>query len=325
MDDKSAETTPAKVPATPPPGDEPVARPEADQPVVRPEADQPVAPVPASDDTVVIPALQTPAPSRRARAVSAERTSKPRQASRSGGDSTPASGRARRLRDLLTASPRPIHWVIAVMCLVLGFALVTQIKLQRSDPLDNLHEDELVTLLDQLTNTERQLRQQRNDLTIQVQRLQSSRSQFEAAQEAAEQSRRNAQILAGAVAVHGPGLTITMQEGTEPITANTFVNVLGELRNAGAEAIDIDGQRVTAATYISRADAGMSISGFIVTSPYRWSVIGDPDTLQPALEIPRGALSRVRGSGATVTFERFDDLRIVSLAPEQSYRYAEVK
>lgn len=283
-------------------------------------------PVLGGDDTVVIPALQVPAPSRRARAASAERTSKPRPASHSQRQGQlPTPTRSRRLRDLLTASARPIHWVIAVMCLVLGFALVTQIKLQRSDPLDNLHEDELVALLDQLTNTERQLRQQRNELTIQVQRLQSSRSQFEAAQEAAEEARRKAQILAGTVAVHGPGLGITIQEGAEPVSANTFVNILGELRNAGAEAIDINGQRVSAATYITRVNGGMSISGFVITAPYRWKVIGDPDTLQPALEIPRGALSRVRGNGATVTFERYDDLRIVSLAPEQSYRYAEVK
>lgn len=270
------------------------------------------------DETTIIPAVQTPAPSRRARAQSAARVTGTTNTEK-------RPRRSSRLRDLLTVSPRPIHLVIATMCLVLGFALVTQIKLQRSNPLDNLHEDELVTLLDQLTNTERELRQQRNDLSIQVQRLQSSRSQYEAAQEAAEQARENAQILAGTVAVQGPGLTMTLQEGAEPISANTFVNILGELRNAGAEAIDINGHRVNASTYISSADAGVTISGFIVTSPYRWSVIGDPDTLIPALEIPRGALSRVRGTGATVTFERYKDLRIVSLAPEQSYRYAEVK
>ncbi|MDO5721137.1 MAG: DUF881 domain-containing protein [Actinomycetaceae bacterium] len=299
---------------------------DKNSPAPAPQWDQPptqmlpaVANAPASKDS-------PPEPSTGAGSSSSSFSSTVRAAAHTSNQFGASSKQSsRRLRDLLVAPIRPIHVVIALMCLVLGFALVTQIKIQRADPLDNLHEDELVVLLDQLTTSERQLRKQRNELAVQVQRLQSSHSQYEAAKEAAQKDAERAQIMAGTVAVHGPGLTMTLQEGNEPITAHSFVNILGELRNAGAEAIDVNGQRITASSYVTTVPGGLSISGFTITPPYRWSVIGDADTILPALDIPRGAISRVRGSGSTVTFERHDDLKIVSVSLPQSYRYAEVK
>lgn len=228
----------------------------------------------------------------------------------------------RGIKDLIQAPFRPIHLVIASLCLVLGFALIAQIRIQKSDPLEGLHEDELVLLLDQLTQSEQELRAERNDLTVQVNRLQSSHSQQEAAQEAARIQTEQTEILAGLVPVSGPGLTMTIQVGTEPIRATTFVTILGELRNAGAEAVDINGNRINAASYIGTNGEGLSVSGEPISPPYRFSIIGDPDTIQPALEIARGAVSRVRSTGAKVEFTRHEELKIVSIAPQRPYRYA---
>lgn len=237
--------------------------------------------------------------------------------------STTSPGTQHRLRDLVTTPVRPIHLVIGLLCLALGFALVTQMKLKRSDPLESLNEDELVTLLDQLTTTENQLRSERNELNSQIQKLQSSQSQAEAAREAAERDRMQAQILAGTAPVYGPGLTMTVLEGENGVRAQTFVTVIGELRNAGAEAIDLNGIRVTASTYVVRdRNNELFISGERVQSPYVWSIIGDADTIQAALEIARGATSQLRASGATVTFERSDFVSIDSVAHTTEYRYA---
>ncbi|MDO5729153.1 MAG: DUF881 domain-containing protein [Actinomycetaceae bacterium] len=228
-----------------------------------------------------------------------------------------------RLRDLVTSPVRPIHLVIGLLCLALGFALVTQMKLKRSDPLESLSEDELVTLLDQLTTSENQLRSERNELNAQIQKLQSSQSQAEAAREAAERDRMQAQILGGTTPVHGPGLTMTVLEGENGVRPQTFVTVIGELRNAGAEAIDLNGERITASTYVVRDRNGeLLISGERVQSPYVWTIIGDADTIQAALEIARGATSQLRASGATVTFERSEFVAIDSIAQPMEYEYA---
>lgn len=229
----------------------------------------------------------------------------------------------RRLRDLLTARFRPIHLLIALMMFALGFAFVSQVKIQSADPLDGVHEDELVLLLDQLTQSEDQLRAERSDLSEQLARLQSEHSQEQAARESAEKELRQAQILGGTVPVEGPGLILTVTEGATPISAQKFVTVLGELRNAGAEGIELNGHRVIASSYITRDENGMTISGEPIESPYVWKIIGDADTIQPALEIARGATSQLRASEANVEIIRSDLVTIESVAPKHSYSYAE--
>lgn len=237
---------------------------------------------------------------------------------------TPQPHTKRRLRDILTARFRPIHLVIAIMMFALGFAFISQIKIQSADPLDGVHEDELVLLLDQLTQSEQQLRVERAELTEQLQRLQSAHSQEQAAREAAEKERREAQILGGTQPVRGPGLLVTIIEGEQDISAQKFVTLLGELRNAGAEAMELNGHRIVASSYIGREGDTLTISGQPVASPYLWRIIGNADTLQPALEIQRGAASQLRATGATIQIQRSDTVRIDSTVSPMSYQYAEV-
>ena len=230
----------------------------------------------------------------------------------------------RRLRDLMTTPPRAHHLLVAALCFIVGFAMVTQIRIGRSDPLEGLNEDELVTVLDQLTQSENQLRNERADLALQKQRLESAQSQADAAREAAQAEHQQMAILAGTVPVEGPGLMMTVVEGSEPIKPQTFVTVLGELRNAGAEAIDINGQRVSVSTFFTSSPSGIAVSGVEITSPYRWSIIGDANTIQPALEIARGAAAQLRVSGAEVEFRRMPTIVINSVVEPKSYEYATV-
>ncbi|MDO5048325.1 MAG: DUF881 domain-containing protein [Actinomycetaceae bacterium] len=235
----------------------------------------------------------------------------------------PKPANQRRLRDILTVRFRPIHLVIALMMLALGFALVSQIKIQSSDPLDGVQEDELVLLLDQLTQAEEQMRDERSVLSDQLEKLQSEQSQEQAARESALRELRQAQILGGTVPVEGPGLIMTVTEGGTPISEGKFVTVLGELRNAGAEAIELNGNRVVASSYITRDESGMKVSGNPISSPYVWKIIGDADTIQPALEIAKGATSQLRASEATIDITRADLVTIDSVAPTQNYTWAE--
>ena len=75
-----------------------------------------------------------------------------------------------------------------------------------------------------------------------------------------------------------------------------------ELRDAGAEAIQIGDVRVVAGTWFADTDRGASVStASSVRPPYVIKAIGDANTLAGAMEIPGGVSATVRGPVATPT------------------------
>lgn len=98
-------------------------------------------------------------------------------------------------------------------------------------------------------------------------------------------------VWAGTTAVHGPGIQVTMADSErasrgEPGTADERVKdvdlqvVVNGLWAAGAEAIAINGHRLTARTAIRTAGDAILVDLQPLVSPYVISVIGDPDDLR---------------------------------------------
>lgn len=222
------------------------------------------------------------------------------------------------------AAPRAMHVLLLVICLVLGFALVTQVRAQRSDPLDSLSQDDLVVLLSELNSQEDSLRKERSSLQSQVAELESAASEQEAAAEAARKADEQARINAGTVAVHGPGVLMRVSDDSGALSATEFVMTLGELRNAGAEAIELNGVRLSTRSAFTSQDGVISVDGTAISSPYDWRIIGDAQTISTALEIQAGSAAQMRAKGAKVSINESDDLTIESTATVLEPKYAEV-
>lgn len=238
---------------------------------------------------------------------------------------TARAGLGRRASAALLARPRPLHVVLLVICFVLGIALVTQVRAQQTDPLDRMSQEDLVLLLDSLSTREQTLRSEKADLQIQLDELRSAVSQQQAAQQAADKARVQAQINSGSVAVHGEGLTMTVVDPDHVLPSSQFVMALGELRNAGAEAMAVNGVRLTTRSWFALGDRGMVVDGQTITSPYSWQVIGDSDTIVTALEIQAGAAQQMRALGADVTLSKAPDVVIDAVATVAQPQWASVQ
>ena len=83
------------------------------------------------------------------------------------------------------------------------------------------------------------------------------------------------------------------------LTAELMVNLLEELRNAGIEVAQVNGVRLVASSSFVDDGGRIAVDGTVIESPFEWVVIGDPPTIDRALEIPGGALPRIRAAGAT--------------------------
>ena len=212
--------------------------------------------------------------------------------------------------------------VMLIIFMILGFALATQVRAQRSDPLEGLSEQDLVTVLDELGTREQNLRARRAELTSELEDLQSAADEAQAREQASAKAALQAQIAAGTVAVQGPGVSVSVLDPGANLSPTQFVMTLGELRNAGAEAIDLNGVRLTTRSAFTGQAGSIVVDGTPIASPYTWTVIGESQTIATALEIQAGSASQMRAKGATVTITPTDHVTIDSLASPRPPLYA---
>jgi uncharacterized protein YlxW (UPF0749 family) len=215
--------------------------------------------------------------------------------------------------------------LIGILCAVLGFALVTQVRQASGDNLGSLRQDELVRILDETTARGEALQKEAADLRAERDELLSGSDRRQAALEALERSAANQGILTGRLPATGRGVVVTLSDVDRALSPVVLLDVLEELRNAGAEAIELNNRRITASSAFSGEAGAVLLDGEPVTSPYLWRVIGDPDAIAPALQIPGGAFAQVRNSGGAASVERADTVEITSTRVLPEPRYAVVE
>lgn len=208
--------------------------------------------------------------------------------------------------------------ITAGLCALLGFALVVQVRQTTDTQLGALRQNDLVRLLDETTTRTDELEREALDLQRERDELVSGSDRQQAALDAARRTAAMQGILTGRLPATGPGVRITLTEPDGDIRPATMLHVLEELRNAGAEAMELNGHRIIASSAFTGTRGAVELDGEVLQPPYRWTVIGDPDTIAPALEIPGGALVRVRADGGRATVEKSDrvDVTAVRELPE---------
>ncbi|ACQ80356.1 protein of unknown function DUF881 [Beutenbergia cavernae DSM 12333] len=208
--------------------------------------------------------------------------------------------------------------LVAALCALLGFAIVLQVRQTRADEFASMRQDDLVRLLDEIT-------QRGEELTEEQSRLRRDRNDLLSGSDAQQVAERNATvqgILAGTLPVEGPGIELAIFDAEDAVRASTFVHVIEELRNAGAESIEVNSVRIGTSSYVVDGDGGVVIDDIQVTSPYTILAIGEPQTLSVALDIPGGALATIRTAGARVDVQESDLVQILSTRTLADPEYA---
>jgi uncharacterized protein YlxW (UPF0749 family) len=151
------------------------------------------------------------------------------------------------------------------------------------------------------------------------------------------QSLQEAKMIAGLQEVEGPGIELILQDskkrppGDSPellpelytIHDYDLLRVVNELRQAGAEAISINGQRIVSTTGIRCTGPVVFINDVKMASPFVVLAIGDPKTLVGALEMPGGALADLKSvDPKMVQIRRLDTVRIPAYSGSTQFRYA---
>jgi uncharacterized protein YlxW (UPF0749 family) len=224
--------------------------------------------------------------------------------------------------------PTPGSASIAVLLLLLGFALVVQLKSRNDDAdLASARPEDLVRILSDLDAQQTRLRNEINDLEDTKRQLDSGTQGQAAALADARKRADELGILAGTLPAEGPGLQLDFVAGGEPVRAETILDAVEELRGAGAEAMQISGSggglvRIVAPTYFVDEAGGLRVDGTVLAAPYRVTVIGDPQTMLTALNIPGGVVDTVRQHGGTVSVNQAGPVRVTALHAPVGLKHA---
>ena len=206
----------------------------------------------------------------------------------SGSDPHPDPARSRLWHALV--KPTRGQLVVAVLLAVVGFAAVTQVRINTvDDTYAGMREQDLIDVLDGLADTTQRAQAEIQRLEETRDDLESETSSREAALEAARDEAATLSIIGGTVPVTGPGVRITIKEVTGQVRVEPFIDMVQALRSAGAESIQINGSvRVVASTWFQDVDGGILVDGRILSAPFVVDAIGGPEALGAALRFPNG-------------------------------------
>lgn len=218
------------------------------------------------------------------------------------GDATPQP--ARRAR-----ATRRHHAPMAVACLILGALCAVQWKIRHSaETTQESQPNRADILAEQLADTEAKTEQMRAEierLRNETSRYQKAAAEGETLAKQMNEALQRAKVAAGLTPVKGPGLLVTLEDAPR-LTASAedqspyvihdidLLQVVNELWTADAEAIAINGQRLTMSSEIRCSGNVIKVNDTPITPPYDVRAIGDPKTLQGALELPGGVLDVLR-------------------------------
>ncbi len=220
-----------------------------------------------------------------------------------------------RLVSTFTGRPSWVQYLVAVLLAALGFAAVTQVRINNNDDeFLNSRRQDLVVLLDSLAQSNDRVRDQIDDLTQKRASLSDEKTQRHAVLKRSKRTLDALGILSGTTAAQGPGVKIVISGPAGSVTAATVLDALEELRDAGAEAIEInDRVRIVASTAVTETNGVLYVDKVAISTPYVLDAIGSAHTLAEAVTFRGGLSDQVRAVGGRVELTSYTTLRVTSL------------
>ncbi|WP_432664780.1 DUF881 domain-containing protein [Wukongibacter baidiensis] len=138
--------------------------------------------------------------------------------------------------------------------------------------------------------------------------------------------------VSGFTDVYGPGVTIIIDDATRELVEGEnpnwllvhdadILNIINDLRVAGAEAISINGQRVLSSTEISCSGYTVEINGVDYGHPYIIRAIGEPRYLEAAINGPNTTGFWLKAFGIFVEVNTKTYIKIPKYDEDISFKY----
>lgn len=234
---------------------------------------------------------------------------------------------------------KKISITLGLVCLVLSIAIVVQIKTIKGTSStvaegysqSNLKDDVLKwkerydRQTEILDNAEKKLTKIRSD---------SAKNDTTTSSKEEEISKNN--ILLGLTDVEGKGIEITVKDDPNATTQSIGIyddlsyhivhdgdlrRIVNELKNAGAEAISINDQRIVPTSTIICVGNVIKVNDEKVSSPFVIKAIGFPERMETALNRAGGYLDWLGDFGISISTKKLDNVVIGKFTGVISSKY----
>lgn len=211
---------------------------------------------------------------------------------------------------------------ITLVCIILGVMVAWQYKSINYNQLQALSQnkradelkDDLIVLQKQNTD----MRNRLDELNRLNDELQDSRVGSDEVANSLKKSLKQAEIFAGLTEVKGKGIIVTLDNNDLVyVLEEDILDVVNEMRAAGAQAISVNNERIVATTEIREAGNFIMVNGVKMQAPFAIKAISDPNDLDRALKIPNGVIENlVETLALKVDVNKSDNLVIPKVREE---------
>ncbi len=165
------------------------------------------------------------------------------------------------------------------------------------------------------------------DIQVKLKALDSASGAQQDAVKALKDELADLNGLAGAAALKGPGVRITIPAST-PIVTEEVISIINEMWNVSSEAVAVNGIRITSYTPITETEYNgtlvTQIDGNPVNYPYIITAIGNSEKLLSGINIAGGTIDLLRVNQTIIEVEKVTELVLPVARQPMNLRFATV-
>lgn len=204
---------------------------------------------------------------------------------------------------------------IAIICTILGIMIVTQFNVQRSkeSQITSQTSSEIGQIIREMNIEKDTLVNEIQKLSLQLYEYKGLESEQKLSEATFNKGFESLRIASGTEAVKGPGVFVKISDIEKTIASYDLLDLVQELRASGAEAISINGIRITGNSSISGQNK-IYIDGIRINAPYNVNAIGMSQTLYQAITMPGGYVTTISSlSGVSIEIKKKSNIIIPSI------------
>lgn len=216
---------------------------------------------------------------------------------------------------------------ILIVCVVLVAVAFVQFKtveqVNKTD-IETMRDEELREQISLWKSKWEEANEQLQETYSKISEYNARLESNEEASELLEAELRKSQLILGTTDVEGEGVVVTLTDTAKnPIEAEDLVDLINELRFAGAEAISINGVRIMNMTDIADIDSYIIIKpSQRLVSPYVVKAIGNQTYLVSNLCLKNsGFIDKYNNSGKSVKLEKQRNIKIPRYSGSTDIKY----